>query len=447
MGEAEGQGVTVSGPWRTGTGRLIDGDGRPVFLLADTAWRLFAAVSPGDIEFYLETRAKQGFNAVLVVGYYEHDCRTTPMPGGAWPMLDGDPARPNPVLLDRVEAFVDRAAGFGLTVGFLPTWGHLVTPLWAGGEPMLDAARAATLGEVWADRLGDRDNLFWVIGGDRPAEDEPTRSVWRAMAEAIRGREAKRHLMTFHPPGSSSSSDFLGAEGEAWLDLHAQQSGHAHRDPAVWERINADREATDRPVLDLEMPYEDHPIGFTPENGRFTDHDVRSAAYRGVFAGGCGVGYGAAAVWQFCGGGPDTTTPVVKGSWPSRGWRESLSLPGAGQMRHLRELMESLPAEAAARYDPHAVPNADPHPSVWPVGCRVAADHGPPRTLLVYFPFRQSWLEIDTSCVGGGEVVVAWIDPRNGASYRDTHPANPGRISFTPPPGGPDWVLRIDRLD
>lgn len=418
---------------------FVDEKGRPFFWLADTAWMLTAKLSLEEADMYFAKRAAQGFNVVQLVGYYEDDCRHAPTAGGCWAMDGGDPARPNSAYFDHVEQVMERATAHGLIVVLLPTWGHLVTPLWAGGEPILDVAKAESYGRFLGKRFGDRPGLVWVVGGDRPVPDEPTRAVWRALAAGLRQTEKTRHLMTFHPPGVSSSSDHVA--GETWLDFHAQQSGHARRDIEVWQTVAADRSAFDgMPVLDMEMVYEDHPVAFDADNGRFDDADVRRSAYRSVLAGAAGVSYGSAAVWQFV----ESAVQGVATSRPSVGWQASLDLPGAGQMQHLRALVESRSMEGRV-VDDTAVVAASSHPSDHPVACRI----GRPAvtTLMVYFPVKQHWLEINTTGLAQPRLRVTWFDPRNGETAKPITLANSGRLACEFPQGGPDWVLIIDGVD
>lgn len=101
-------------------------------------------------------------------------------------------------------------------------------------------------------------------------------------------------------------------------------------------RKSYDRSPT-KPVLDGEPSYENHPVDFNKVNGYFDEGHVRQATYASVFSGACGVTYGCHAMWQFA---SDRFEPVNN---PISHWLYSLTLPGAGQMRHLKDLMLSLP--------------------------------------------------------------------------------------------------------
>src|SRR5690606_17817852 len=105
-----------------------------------------------------------------------------------------------------------------------------------------------------------------------------------------------------------------------------------------WRMVRADYARTPtKPILDGEPCYENHPIAHSNANPSFNDHDVRCAAYWAVFSGACGHTYGCHDIWMM-------RTP----DWSPRDtghayWYDSLHLPGAAQMGHLRRLIESRP--------------------------------------------------------------------------------------------------------
>src|SRR5690606_3445459 len=96
-----------------------------------------------------------------------------------------------------------------------------------------------------------------------------------------------------------------------------------------------------KPTLDGEPSYEDIPYGLEPGQPRWTDDDCRRYAYWSVFAGACGHTYGHNAIIQMY---DDRRAP---GGYDVRqSWREALTAPGAGQLRHLKTLIESRPYAA-----------------------------------------------------------------------------------------------------
>lgn len=261
--------------------QVLERDGAPWFLLGDTAWELFRRLDDDGVERYLTTRAQQGFNTVLAVAVSEFDARTVPNPNGDLPFLDDDPGRPNESFWRHIDAVVARANDLGLTIGLLPTGGTHGHDRVDGAGPFLDASAALAYGRWIAERYQHSD-IIWVLGGDRPIETDGHRATVAAMAAGIREVIAGHQLMSLHPPGRSSSSDFLAHA--PWLDIDMIQSGHAGLTTPNYQFVEQDLQwANTRPTLDAEPNYEDHPV-MSPTwkpilDWRFDDSDVRRAAY------------------------------------------------------------------------------------------------------------------------------------------------------------------------
>jgi hypothetical protein len=283
---------------------LVSDDGSPFFWLGDTAWELFHRLNREEAARYFADRAAKRFTVIQAVVLAEMQGLTAPNTYGDVPFEDGDPARPVEAYFRLVDEYIEMAAGHGLYVALLPTWGDKVFPAWAKDiRPVFDAASARAYGRWLGARYAVARNVIWVLGGDRPAvhDGEDDRPIWRAMAEGIDEATGGEALMTYHPSGGHSTSEWL--HDEPWLDLNMMQSGHGRgRDTPVWEQIAADYAHTPaKPVLAVEPNYEDHPVNpwpvWNPANGFFRDDDVRRQIYRSVFAGGCGVTYGHHDIW------------------------------------------------------------------------------------------------------------------------------------------------------
>lgn len=96
-----------------------------------------------------------------------------------------------------------------------------------------------------------------------------------------------------------------------------------------------------KPVLDAEPSYEDIPKGLhDPNEERWQDYDVRRYAYWSVFAGSCGHTYGHNAIMQMLKPGYPTSYGSDGAEKP---WYVALNDPGFNQMKHLKNLMLSLP--------------------------------------------------------------------------------------------------------
>ena len=408
-------------------------DDAPFFYLGDTAWELFHRLDREEADLYLSNRAAKGFTVIQAVALAELDGLGTPNPYGDLPLRENDPSRPDEAYFAHVDYIVRRAGALGLFIGMLPTWGDKVAEkLWGVGPEVFTPENARAYGEFLGRRYRD-DAIIWILGGDRPADTEFKRAVWRAMAEGIRAGDGGRHLMTYHPYGGHSSSKWL--HDEPWLDFNMLQSGHGARDLANYAMIGADyARAPVKPVLDGEPRYEDHPIKWKQDAGWFDEVDVRQAIYWGLLAGGCGITYGCHDIWQFWQPGRE---PVSSARTP---WREALDLPAASQAGYARALYESRPFHRLA-----------PDQELVAAGQGEGADHaqaaraGDGSFAFLYLPTGKP-VTVEIGRLSGPEISACWFDPRSGAWLPAERFANAGPREFTPPSSGRgnDWVLVLD---
>src|SRR5215510_10998676 len=88
---------------------LSTAEGKPFFYLGDTAWELFHRLNREEATRYLEDRSHKGFNVIQAVALAQLDGLTALNPYGALPLIDRDPARPNPDYFAHVDFIVDKA--------------------------------------------------------------------------------------------------------------------------------------------------------------------------------------------------------------------------------------------------------------------------------------------------------------------------------------------------
>jgi hypothetical protein len=411
---------------------LVHDDGTPFFYLGDTAWELFHRLTREEAAWYLRNRAEKRFSVIQAVILAEYSGLTEPNRYGALPLYDNDPARPNEAYFAHVDQVVDTAAGLGLWIGMLPTWGDKVNQKWGMGPEIFTPQNAAVYGEFLGRRYGDKP-VIWILGGDRPCENDTHTAIWRAMAAGVRNGDGGRNLITYHPSGGHSSAEYV--LDEPWLDFNMLQSGHDY-DRDNYNRIAADyARVPTRPCLDGEPGYEDHPAAFKHDNGYLDDYEARKFAYWALFAGAHGHTYGCHDIWQFF--DPERHPPVT---FARTHWREAIDLPGAGQMRHARALLESRPFLSR-------VPDQTLLASDAGAGSRhiqATRDHDGSYALIYSaagLPF-----DINLERLAGDTLRATWFDPRTGTATASGAYARAGTREFTPPSSGPgnDWVLVLD---
>ncbi|MFO0888844.1 MAG: glycoside hydrolase family 140 protein [Isosphaeraceae bacterium] len=377
---------------------LLDQAGKPFFYLADTAWELFHRLSREEADVYLKNRAANRFNVIQAVVLAEHGF-DVPTPGGHIPLQNQDPTRPLEPYFQDVDWVVRRAEELGMCVGMLPTWGDKWNKKWGQGPEIFTPENARTYGEFLGKRYRDRP-IVWILGGDRPIESERHKAIIRAMAEGLRAGDGGRHLITYHPMGGAGSADWL--HDEPWLDFNMCQTGHGFNHEN-FRRIAADYARTPvKPCLDAEPGYEDHPAEFNAKNGYLDAYEARKFAYWAVFAGACGHTYGCHDIWQFFAPG---RKPITAARTP---WREAMLLPGAGQMQHLRALIESRPM--LARIPAQDMILGDPGKGT----DRIAATRAEDGSYAFVYASSGMSFSLNLEPLSGEKIRTWWLDPRSG---------------------------------
>jgi len=422
---------------------LQQADGSPFFWLGDTAWLLFSRLGRHDTLRYLDDRQAKGFTVIQVMVLHAADERAA---NGAPALVDADPARPRTTpgrdsvdpaaydYWDHVDWVIDEAALRALYLALVPAWGSIVK---AG---QLDTTNVVPFATFLARRYRDAPNVVWLVGGDARGNEHT--EVWQALGRTLRA-EDPHHLITFHPFGRTQSSTWFHAE--PWLDFNMFQSGHRRYDQDTdspkrfgednWRYVLDDLAKEPRkPVLDGEPSYENIPQGLHDATQPYwTAADARRYAYWSVFAGACGHTYGDNAVMQF------HTAAAGAGSYaPRNTWREALDDPGAGQMRHLKALIESRPYFERV-YDAEAVASGSGERYD-----RLIATRG--RDYLFVYSYTGRPFSIRPGRITGQAFRAWWLDPRDGKA-QPIGIVDRDALRFVPPgePGpGNDWVLVLD---
>jgi hypothetical protein len=301
---------------------FVDRTGRPVLIQGDSAWSLIGQLSLRETEVYLDRRAAQGFNAVLVNLIEKKFSKNPPRnAAGVGPFLEpGNLSTPNEAYFAHADAAVGLAERKGMLVFLVPAYLG-----WKGGEEGWfreirrngeSALRA--YGRFVGRRLGGHPNIVWVVGGDdTPAQSD--RWTVDALAEGIRESGA-RQLMTAHC-GQESPAEAFGQR--PWLDFNNIYSYGPDLDRVALREF---QRTPPKPFILLEGFYEgEHDA--SPET-------IRGQAYTALLAGAAGHFFGNNPVWNF-----DSPAKV----FPSgQGWIEALGSRGAHDMGILGKLFQGL---------------------------------------------------------------------------------------------------------
>jgi hypothetical protein len=421
---------------------LVTDDGKPFFWLADTGWELFHRLRAGDADIYLKTRAAQGFTVIQAVLLAECDGVTEPTPDGFLPLIGKDVTKPNEEYFKAVDKIIQKAAGYGLYMAILPTWGSHAQDRWHPFFQNLNLftrESAYKYGKFLGERYRNYWNIVWVLGGDRLPSD--TEKIWNELAKGIKEGDGGKHLITYHPEGGHSTVEFY--KDFSWLDFHSFQSGHGSENVPVWKMVKEAYDAKPaKPVLNMEPNYEHLPIGFTEINGYFEDYDTRKAAYWSVFSGAFGHTYGHNCVWQMW---SPKYKPVLEASIS---WDKAIFSTASFQMKHLKELMLSLPFLTRIP-DQSVIIGNQGYESDYLCATRDGTPNSKDATyIMVYLPIYKG-VSINTSSIAAKRIKARWFDPRTGVCYDQGEYENKGTFSpgwenrIHAAMGGPDWVLIV----
>jgi hypothetical protein len=437
---------------------FVDAAGRPVFVLADTAWALVTRLRREEITAYLTHRRAQGFNAIAAVLYAPANSDINDSPLNAYgaapfPVAAGrpDPAQPlvtpgaDPARAGEYDYWdhVDFALGELRRLGFfgfiLPCWGNEIaaTP---GTRPLADPAVARAYGRWLGARYATATHVAWMLGGDRSAVDTKTgedfRPQLRAMAAGLIAA-APGALLSYHPQKiGPQSGDWF--HGDAWLAFNSVQLWPEAQLAAIARDWNA---RPVKPTWLFEGRYEGYwKRGYKPED--WGEWQVRQQAWQTVFAGACGHTYGHERVFGFGVSGVD--------------WRPSMDSPGARSMTHLAAFMRTLPPAVALGRGPDQTLLAGPEGQAERLRSdRITVTRAADGTWAAAYAADGRPVRLRLDRLAPGPLRATWFDPRTGRS----HDAGGGGLAggpgagereFTPPAArgdGGDWVLVLARAE
>lgn len=418
---------------------LVTENDEPFFWMADTAWELFHRTTREEVDEYLAKRADQGFNVVQAVALAELDGLNTPNSFGEKPLFNNDPKTPNPKYFEHVDYIIDKAKSHGIYIALLPTWGDkLFKAGWGVGPEVFNTENAAAFGQWIGARYAKKDNVIWVIGGDRhPRENSNDVAVWNSMAEAIAKAAGgyDQTLMSYHPQPRQGGGSSYWFHNEKWLDFNMHQTGHC-ANQGTYQQITHDYNLSPtKPTFDGEPLYEGHPNCFNLKDLGYSEaQDIRRIMYWDVFAGAFGQTYGHHSVWQMYKVGRD---PINS---PPRPWPEALDMPMATQVKHLKHLMLSRPFLNRIP-DQSIVLEEQSDDKNYVIATRsIDGSYA-----MIYFPTGKA-SKVNLSKLSGRRLKTWWYDPRTGNAFDGPKLSKANEVLITPPTAGKgnDWVLVVD---
>ena len=422
-------------------------DGKPFFWLGDTGWLLFVKSSREDAIKYLDTRQRQGFNVVQVMVL--HQLKSAVNKYGDSALKNANISSPvtttgsdftKPLeydYWDHMDFIIDEAAKRGIYMALVPIWGSNVK------EGNISPDQARLYAKFLAGRYKNKSNIIWLNGGDIKGTDGMV--IWKMIGSVIKQYD-KSHLITFHPRGRNSSSEWF--HKEPWLDFNMFQSGHKtyaqdtsanetlHYGEDNWRYVTNDYKlAPVKPTLDGEPSYENIPHGLHDSiQPRWKDADLRRYAYWNVFSGGAGFTYGENAVMQFHRRGDTDANFGVNANWD-----ETIGAPGANQMQHLKKLMLSKNYYARVPAQEILVDNTNVKYE------HLLATRGDNYAMVYTYTGRN--FKVDLSKLTFRVSKATWFHPEDGRLEIITNNMTSDIVDFDPPGDhliGNDWVLILE---
>ncbi|KAG2767839.1 hypothetical protein PC129_g14259 [Phytophthora cactorum] len=377
----------------------------PFFWQADTAWELVHRLNKTSIEFYLKTRAEQGYNIVQTVVVSELSGTTRSNFYGDLPFNNSDPTQPNDAYFELVDWTVDLAASYGILIALVPTWGMYVNGGWHSTTPIFNESNAYEWGKYIGERypglpkiLGGDSNAMWswnmsevqAAYAEDPDQDLPsllapiedTSSVWASMRYGLKEAESSQgyeSVVIYHPTAGWIVKPEVTPEAyghnmlpdeEDRMSIDAMQSGHATPDPTSkftptvgwdstknYELIANMRDRFTGPVLDLENHYEGAHDSFNLERQIWNSSQIRTGLYHGVYGGATGFTYGANSVWQMYEPrsallrDSDYYAPQINQN-ASGSWREDIFFEGATQTQYVTKPLQNLTTAVLETLEP-----------------------------------------------------------------------------------------------
>lgn len=419
-------------------------DSIPFFYLGDTGWMLPQKLDTLAVKQYLDNRQAKSFNVIQIMAL--HDVNDKDVYGNValknsiineqnFPVviINGHPERYKGYWYN-LKWIINEAAKRKIYVGVVPIWGNVLK----NAQPT--ATEIDNYTSFLCNLLGDCTNVFWILGGD--IRGDQYSDTWKRMGSIIRDFKT-RQLITFHPRGRSSSTEWF--HNEKWLDFNMIQSGHKdYRQDSTsygednWRYIRDGYSLTPtKPILDAEPPYEDIPHGLHDSiQPLWTANDVRRYAYWSVLSGACGFTYGNNSIMQFYKGNGDKD----RNFFVQKTWQEALNAPGAMQMIYLKNLVTALPyykchpdttlvTNQGSKYDRVITCLSDSF---------LIAYTYTGRNFTLRFPM--------SSC---NSIQTYWYNPRNGEKIPILLD-DADQPTFDPPgekKDGNDWILVVDWRD
>jgi len=414
---------------------LVDPNDHPFYLVGDTAWCLLPGLTVSQATSYFQTRASQGYNAVLM----DADVELGASPVGA-PSRGPDDANGN-------EPFNGKLGSGDYDVSTVPAQGDTTSTAgkyWANVDAIIAAAQQAGVqiifdvydnynpwfgsdsspnstaklkayGQFLGQRYVNFDNIVWMVGNDYNESTQGDANLG-AVIDGIRQYDTRHVGWAIDEYGAGL--DNTGLKSDFAIDSIYEYS------PGPWRSIYLAQynRADFAPILNIESGYENNTaIGVTLA-------DVREEHYSFLLSGATGDTYGNEYVWPFA------------STW--KDWQAALDSEGAHEVGYFAALVNSIAWSDLVPDQNGAVFQGVGTPEDY---CGASTSDG--KLAVAYRPSSGKTSQsfpVDLSKLSG-QVTARWYDPTAGTYTSIGSFPNSGTHTFDSPStngaGDNDFVL------
>lgn len=397
---------------------LEDPNGNAVYLIGDAAWTLVAGLTVSQAATYFQTRAGQGFNAVILDAnlYLNASPLGAPaagpadasgnlpfngyLPGGdtfdvSTVPAPGDTTSTAGKYWQNVDAIIAAAASSGIQVLF-NTFDNYAPWFSNSGSPN-SAAKLTAYGQFLGQRYVNVDNIIWMIGDDY-VESSAGDASFAAVMQGVRQYDTRHVGWAFNEYGATFDNTGL----RSYLSLNSIYTTAPQRALYLSQYNRSDF----GPLFNIECSYENN----TPID------TLREQHYSFLLNGACGDIYGNEYVWPFA------------ATWHS--WQNALTSEGGQEMAHFASLVRSIPWYTLVPDQTATVFQGLNSPNDY------SGAYTPGGTLAVAYRPATGYTSQNVVVNMGyfaGQVTARWFDPTAGTYTAAGTWANTGTHTFSSP--------------
>ena len=325
--------------------RTLSRDGQPFFYLADTCWSAFTSIQEDEWISYLTKRKQQGFNTLQINVLPQWDRSKNNFECVPFEINDGtyDFSKVNEDYFKRAQKLCQIAEEYDFTLALVVLWSNYVSGTWAseldGNKNIISEKNRQRYYQKIIETF-DSFKPIYFIGGDTDFPTDETVSTYLDAFDFFE-KNSPDTLKTVHIRGRLEE---IPEEIVERLDIFLYQSGHNSsflNMPYYLADVfyNNDRKL---PIINSEPCYEQ--MGFSRRvYGRFSQFDVRKAAWQSILSGACaGITYGAHGVWSWHTESAKFAENIGEAFDSPMVWREAVQFPGANDYGFIAQLLDLI---------------------------------------------------------------------------------------------------------